>query len=303
MLKKIILACSVIALSGCSHLTVNNFERSNLSAVSGNKVGLITQEGVRDIRHDSPLLKYSKENKELAGAISSACKAPYKDPVSKAGTALIPIGSAIGKLVFDLQMEKNTKELEKLKKAASASYSHRVILPSSVFNRHTCAIIYRYDSEKKDIGFVSVIRLNKYGNALNITPTYIKAHNTVAITKKPDNEKENAKINASIAVSIKAIGKDKNGLPSLSSIGEGVVTIPNIEVSKKGSNPCSKECGSSDLIPSLPDSRQFVSVTFSVTETGKIGVDLDEKIAESKALKEAIGPAIKETIKEYLKSD
>lgn len=297
MLKKITLVCSMIVLGGCNHLTVNNFERSDLSAVSGNKVGLITLKELKDIpKKHSPLLKYMKKNDELADAIKSTCKAP----AHKASPTLIPIASALGKLVFDRLIDKNTKEIEKLKKAAITSYSQRVILPSNVFNKHTCGIIYRYDAEKNDVGFVSVIKFKKHGNAFSITPTYVKAHNTVAITKKPDNEKEYANINASIAVSIKAIGKDKNGLPSLSSIGEGVVTIPNIKVSEESNNSCYVECGSSDLIPSLTNSNQFISVTFSVTETGKIGVDLDEKIAESKALKEAIGPAIKEAVKEYL---
>jgi hypothetical protein len=299
MLKIITLACSAMMLNGCNHLTISNFERSKLSAVSGNKAGLITQQGVQEIPQSSPLAKYIKVNNKISDEISSACKTEGQ----KITPIAVPVISAIGKLIFDLQMDKSTKELKKLKEAARATFSQRVILPSEDFNQHTCAIIYRYDPVNNDIGFISVIKFDKYGDAFTITPKYIKAHNTVAITKKPDDEKEYAKIDASIAVSIKAIGKEKNGLPSLSSIGEGVVTIPNIEVSENGSNPCTKECDSSDLIPGLSSGSQYISVTFSVIETGKLGVDLDEKIAEYMAIKEAIGPAIGEGIKEHYKED
>jgi len=297
MFKLFAVSLSLILLSGCYHLTISNFKRSELSAVSGNKAGLITQEGVNNIAVESPILnEYLKNNEDLNESIETACQTNAQ----RVAPALIPIIASIGKLAFDLQMDKSTKELEKLKKAATGTFKQNVILTSNDFNKHTCAIIYRYDPKDNKIGFISVIKINKYDKAaFTIQPQYIIVHNTLAITKAP-NEKEPAKINASIAVSIKGIG-EKNGLPVLSSIGNGVITIPNIEVSKGGKNPCSEECGKSELIPYLPSSNKYISVTFSVVETGKLGVDLDEKIAEYKAIKEAIGPAIQDGIKEYYK--
>lgn len=295
MLKILSIILIVPVVSGCNHLTISNFERSELSAVSGNKAGLSMQESKNDIDLKTPQLKkYIDKDKELVDQISSACAGEQK-----ISPAAIPVIAAISKLFFDLQMDKSTKELEKLKKAAIGSYTQRVILPSESFNQHRCAIIYRYDKNTDDIGFISVIKFVKHGDVFTIKPAYIKAYNTVAITKKPNKDKDKAKINVSIAVATKVIGDNKNGLPGVQTIGAGVVTVPNIELSDDAGNPCSAGCEESDIIPIFSENGKYISVSFTVTETGKLGVDLDEKKAEYKAIKDAIGPAISEAVKGY----
>lgn len=303
MKKLILLCCTLTMLGGCNHLTVKNFNKSPLSAVSGNKVSVISQINLNAINNpvEKKLLEdYLKGNAELQQELKNACSDGGQKMVAP---AMVPIVTALGKLMFDLQMDKNTKELEKLKKAANSSYSHRVILTSAEFKAHECAIVYRYNPKTSEMGFLAVLDYIKYGNSFGIKPTYVVAHNTTAITKKPVSDKDFAEINTSIAVSIKAIGQKENGLPKLTSIGQGVVSVKNVELSKEGTNFCKDGCESSDLVPYLPLDSEFVSVTFAVTESGKIGVDLDEKIAEYKAIKEAVGPALKETLTEYLKED
>lgn len=299
MKKYIGVPIAIAFLSGCNNLSIQNFDRSPYSLVSDNKSSIAL--GGRGESTIPFLQKYIDTNPDFKEAISGACTTAPSD--ERLTPALIPIVASVGKLAFDLQMDKNIKEIEKLKKAAQATYSSRLILPADEFRKSTCAVIYRYDESNESVGFVSVLRLESQGEeGFVVTPSYVKANNTVAITKCPE-EGKSAKINASIAVSVKAIGTEKNGLPLLTSIGEGVTTVVNIDVGPAGKAACIKGCDSSDLVPYIADKEKVISVTFAVTETGKLGIDLDEKLSEAKAVKEALGPALKDSLKEFLKED
>lgn len=303
MMKKYIgLPIAIAFLSGCSNLSIQNFDRSPYSLVSDSKSSVVLRGGTGDWSTSPPLQKYSETNPDFNAAISGACTIKEKAPSEKIAPAFIPIVVSAGKLLFDLQMDKNTKKIEKLKKAAQATYSNRLILTADEFRESTCAVIYRYDENNEAVGFVSVLKLENQGEGFVVSPSYVKANDTVAITKRPE-EGQNAKINASIAVSVKAIGAEKSGLPLLTSIGEGVTTVVNIDVGPAGKAACTKGCDSSDLVPYVADKEKVISVTFAVTETGKLGIDLDEKLSEAMAVKEALGPALKDSLKEYLKED
>ena len=293
MNKAITLTISAVILTGCNHLTVSGFDRSDLSAVSGSKAGLIVQDKPGTFVKDTPLALYSKKHPDLDTKIKKVCEVVPPSGTQKISAVAIPLIAALGKVVFDLQMDKNTRELAKLKKAATGTYSQTAVMTADQLNGQSCAIIYRYDEKTKAMGFIAVVDIERHANAFTMEPVYVMAYNTVAITKKPEGKKK-AKINASIGVAVKAIGKDKTGLPILSTLGAGVVTMPNIEL-LGGANACETPCASSELVP-VTSGSGTVSVTFSVVETGKLGVDFDEEIAERKAIKEAIGPAISAAI-------
>lgn len=295
MRKAITLTISAVILTGCNHLTVSGFDRSELSAVSGSKAGLVVQNTPGTFEPGTPLANYNITHPKLNAKIAKVCKPVPDLGPQMVSPVVIPLVAAIGKLVFDLQMDKSTRELEKLKKAATGTYSQTVVMSADEFNGQSCAIIYRYDEKSKAMGFIAVVDINRHADAFTIKPVYVKAYNTVAITRKPENDDKQAKINASIGVAVKAIGKDKTGLPILSTLGAGVVTMPNISLMEKGVNACADPCASSELVP-VTSGSGTVSVTFSVVETGKLGVDFDEEIAERKAIKEAIGPAISAAI-------
>ena len=301
MLKYLGLVGAIAFLSGCNHLSIQNFERSPYSFVSNNKAGVFIINGASDLPPESLIGNYLKETSDFKNAVETKCS-DTSDKKENVMPALIPLASSFGKFLFDMQMDKNTREIEKLKKAAQATYSSKVILPSGQFIESSCAVLFRFDEENKSIGFVSVLKVEKKGEGFVITPVYIKANNTVAVTKRPETG-EAAKINVSIAVSVKAIGTDKNGLPQLVAVGEGVTTVVNIDVGPNEKAVCVNNCYSSDLVPYLTDSKKIISVSFAITETGKLGIDLDEKLSEIKAIKEAIGPALKDSLNEYLKED
>jgi hypothetical protein len=102
-------------------------------------------------------------------------------------------------------------------------------------------------------------------------------------------------------------GKQLSGVAGLFPVGEGVFSITNLQIGPDGSKvspvwcktDAEKLCPKSDLV--VYPNENPVSVTFSVTETGKIGYNIDQNIAELNAIKEAIGPAIKDALKEGFK--
>ena len=48
------------------------------------------------------------------------------------------------------------------------------------------------------------------------------------------------------------------------------------------------------MIPYPKKDGSIVSVAMSIAETGHVGIDFDQREAELKAIKEALGPALKE---------
>jgi len=168
-----------------------------------------------------------------------------------------------------------------------------------------------------------------YGDAFTYRPVYVNVKNTVALTKAgksektesgdtesnkrgEDNKDEHAKASIAVAMSLKAINAQGGTLPKLSPIGEGVTSIPSVEMKQDNANSCVNNnkvdiCRETDLMPyPITGSNQnvdFVSLTFAVTETGVVGFDIDQAISENKAIKEALGPAISDSLKELLSAD
>ncbi len=304
MIRYTILLFSISVLTGCHHLTLKGFDHADDTRVSGNTIALSMDNHTKNKNSSHVSLdNFYQGNGELKAIMGKSCNIKTDDGPEKIAAEVLPIITSLGKLVFDLVIDQKTREMEKLKKAAVNSYSQRLILSSNGFQKTSCVMIYRFDTKNNKIGFISVLKINKHGDGFSFTPIYVKANNTVSVTKKPKNDNEKAKINVSIAISLKAIGIEQNGLPSVHPIGQGVVSIPNLEISPKGMAKCIKGCSSSDLIPYLLQDEKSISVTLSVTETGKLGVDIDQKISEAEAIKEAMGPALKETLENYLKKD
>lgn len=298
MKKPICTIVTITLLSGCQNLSLQNFDKSPYSMTYNNKSEVTLHNGENDWENAPALKKYIANNPELQTAISKSCT----NPSVALNPVLIPIATSVGKLLFDLQIDKKTKDIEKIKKAAQVTYSNRIIMPSEDFRKYSCATMYRYNESDSKIGFISALRIDDKNDGFTITPIYVRANNTAAITKRP-MEGKSAKINVSIAASIKSIGGKKHDLPTLTAIGEGVTTVHDIDVGPTASAHCSTGCESTDILPYIADDKRTISVTLAITETGKIGIDLDEKLSESKAIKEALGPALKETLKEYLKEE
>jgi hypothetical protein len=305
MRNAVCLIASSVLLPGCISLT--NFTPHSASGKSDQVVSVMYQ--AKGKLQDRALDAAVKDDTALTTAISSTCGQEIKP--SAVDAVLAPIAIALGRLIFDQIAEAELKKLEKLKKASSATYSGTVFFEDdSVLKLKDCLLLVRTDDKSGKIGFAALLAIRKHGtSAFTIEPRFVRASNAVAVTA-PDKPE----IGVSLAIAIKTVGKSRTtSQPELIAAGQGAVSVSGVSLTE-GATPylCpdpkapsigARQCPSSDLIP-YPESKdkRAVSVTFSVTETGNVGFDMDARTAEIKALKEAIGPALSEALKEAVKS-
>ena len=227
------------------------------------------------------------------------------------GGIIVPV---IGKLLFDMYMEKKARDLEELKEAAEKSYHGRMVLHGgtlrSAVSAGRCFVVTRGMPESKIPDFVSVLALEnapkellagRKVEAFAFRPTYVAARTAVAVTRQADKPK----ISVSFALSSRGIGKQDNGLPTFAQIGETAVTVPNLLLGKPNpqtESACfgTKACPTSDPIP-FADENGVVAIGVGVTESGDAGVNFDAAKSELAAMKAAIGPLISDVLKEKLK--
>jgi len=138
------------------------------------------------------------------------------------------------------------------------------------------------------------------GELLSITPKYFWAKNTTANTKKVGKgEKET--ITFMSGVSLQGIGKQENGIPILASSGQDSKKLGKFKLGDDdpGVVPAGVSIGP---IPLIRNSSASI-LRVSITETGDIGFDIDERMAVNKTIKEAIGPALAAGVKAYLEDE
>lgn len=309
MKKAIIGITAVMILSGCGSMSLSNFQKSEFSGVKDNKVALIFIEpGVKnaDLNELVPVIG---GDKDLQSMLVNTCRVPAPDfKISALPPVIIPVIATIGKQLFDLFMDKQVSQLEGLKKAAQAAYSEKLLISGADLKRQSCALLVRYKEEKegaKDYGLVALVKLVKQSDdrSFVIQPVYVRAKNAVAVTEKPTEADKPATIGIAVGVSIKALTRQGSNHLGLQQAGEGVVPVPRLAL-----GPTSKavvcddksRCSTSDLIPYPETGKEVVSIAVSVSEVGKISVDFDQSIAETKAIREAIGPVLKDTIKDLI---
>jgi hypothetical protein len=218
--------------------------------------------------------------------------------------AITPILVAFGKFLFDQAMDKRVAELEALKKAAEKTYSATISMGrADLLNKH-CLLIQRekkQDEKAKAVtpGMTALLKLRPMeGKAFTMEVAYLRVHNAVAVAST-----ETPEVTFSFAASTKAITSSKlTEVVQLSAIGQGAVGAPAaIKLPQATAYICERNCSRSDLI-AYPNTSP-VSLSVAVTETGNVGFDIDASIAKAKAIKEAIGPAIAEGLKESMKED
>lgn len=311
MWKEFTAVATAIAVSGCSFLSGQNFKESEHSRFKQGPVfvALVSKQSTEtstETPEEKSVAAYLTNDAALNDEIQKNClegvrqPRPGKVPLVLPAVA-VPIVLALGKLAFDSVVDTQIKAQEQLKKDAQSSYSGRLIISGKKLREYSCALIFR-DVTDKSVSFVALTKLSSQSEkAFQIQPVYIKANNSLVVTEE-GADKSPASINVSIAVSTKALGKQTSGVTSLALAGEGVISIPNIHIGPdvKPYN-CDKNCPTSDLVAYPEGNDDPSSITFSVTETGKIGFDIDQSAAELKAIKEALGPALKESLKEVLK--
>lgn len=285
---------ALLALSGCSTLDALTFQKSEHSGVSNQQVNLIFDLKQPIFSSDEKLEKLIYADGQLYAAIQATCGRQLSASIAP---VFAPLFVSLGKLLFDLAAAGRMNNLEGIKKAAQVSYSGTLVADINGLINSPCVLILRHGIDDTVPGFVALLKFkDESGRAFVIEPIYVRARNAVAVTSQ-----DNRGLALAIAVSIKSVIKRPSGT-SLIPTGQGVVSIPKITIGPDGSSyQCTTRCPRSDLIPYPAD--RPVSLTVAVTETGVVGFDVDLAMSETKAVKEAIGPALAEVLKESLKEN
>lgn len=284
-------------LSGCISLT--SFTKHPDSGVSAQVVKVVHQIEYRS-RTDAELEK-ALQKPGLPDALTRACGLDVTTK-SVESAVLAPIAVALGRYVFDQIVDAHLKELEKLKKASSSTYSGTVFFnDGAVLKQKKCFLILRTGKDSDVPTFLALIALRDHGGAaFTVEPRYVQAANAVAVTAE-----DKPALAVSLGMAIKTVAKVKDSpLAEVAAAGQGAVSVTGVKLDKGGSAfTCAPpKCPTSDLVP-YPPAKRPISVTISITETGDVGFDLDARSAEIKALKEALGPALTEALKEVVKDD
>jgi hypothetical protein len=306
-----IVAVAVLAasLQGCIGTAVWNFKPADASGQGKGSVKLYLHEADGKVAGNYmpdaaaiaayPMLKEALDRCQPSG------------PGIQSLTAII--APVVGKLLYDLYMDKQARDLEALKESAEKSYHGRMVLNADTLqkavSRGRCFVLTRASDDDGVPQFVAVLALERApkdlvpGHAVEtfaFRPIYVAARSAVAVTRKADE----AKISVSFALSVRGIGKQDNGLPAFAQIGEAAITVPGLPLGKSipsgGASCYVKECPQSDPIP-LVAGNGALAVGVGVTEKGDIGVDFDAAEGELSAIKAAIGPLVSDVLKEKVK--
>lgn len=316
----------VLVLVGCGPRNLIKPEEA-----SGSKTGLAMIGKDGKLVGDAFVKQVWNEENALPTTVREACVPKVDKPFA---LTIGAIAAPVGKLLFDWMLDNKRRKLEGLKKAAQTQYSAKLILSNAPLSNFRCAVLVRYKEKlptesdlptpetKEQVGLVGVIQLiskpdssatqtereeAEPPSAFVLKPIYVRAESAAVVTARPgkkEGSEKPAQIDAAIALSVKAIGQNVSGLPGLVTVGEGVVSVPNIPLGHVGKvTLCQENCepesatDTSDLIP-YPPAKAVTSVTMSITETGHVGINFDQRTAELKAVQEALGPALKDSIKE-----
>ncbi len=306
-----ILCVVAMLISGCNGgAVVRDLDKTPDSGVKGGKTFLVLLNappaevapadlGANDLKLDDDLDR-----------AAAACVGKARPDIRPMAGLAIPVISAVGKLIFDLFMDQQIRKLDAEKKAAQATYGDRAITTTDGLRAAKCLLLVRFIENKaknneRSIVFGAVLRLQARGTtAFTMEPVYARVVKAAAKTKEGDAENA-AHIAVSFGVSVKAIARQRQPQPSLALVGQGGVSIPGkVDIGAKAKPyACDGRCASTDLVAYPLGKADPVSIELAVTETGDLGIDFDRRAAELKAIKEAIGPVLKDFLKGALEDD
>lgn len=296
-------AVIAVVLSGCQSLQfLGGIESLPASAVKGDQQLIVEllrpTDSSRLDAHADPDLK----------AVLQDCKQSY---AAAAGPITSILVSSVGKFLFDAWVERERASLERYRKLeAPAAYSETSFV-SPAFEQTRCIVLVRETVNRdaagletgRSNGLLVVLRAERHVGkdgmrAFTFTPRYVKASNSVAFVAK-----DTPTLAIAISMSLKGIAKQTNGLPNVIQIGEAVSSVEGIAVGSQSQVSCrARACPSSGFLSIPPLDAGTTALTISVAERGSLPTaNLEIADLELKALKDAMGPAIRDALKEYYK--
>jgi hypothetical protein len=312
--RRALVVVAALAVAGCASSPVFNFKKADNSGVDSGQLAMVLLHKGVNAKPSSQTLDADVAALVLADVgfqQASKLECGYEPPpaqIKGVAPALVPLIAAVGQLFFNLYVDGLVKRAEELKAAAQPSPGVvRLAVMGTDFNGASCVLFVRYVTDPAPrLGLAVILKLvsvpanTPLRKALVLRPVYVRAQDSVAVTA-PSKTGGNAKIAVVAALSVKEVGISTNRIPGVFAGSEGAVRIPDVEIGDKAPARCSSppRCVDSDIL-AFPEAANIVSISMSVAEVGDVGFDIDLAMAELKAIKEAIGPAIDTSINTWL---
>jgi hypothetical protein len=305
------------ALSACASgpwLSALRFDKAPDSGADSDRVFLVQVKApapldkrVVEAAVLDPDIRTALTDKNCATADQFEAKAEVK-----VAPLLVSLISAAAQLTYEQWVQRRQAQIEALVEASKVTYSATVLSDPAALASGPCLVLFRYgikqadDKQKQTVvpGMAAVFRLEQVdasppkSAAVLLTPVHVRFFNAVAQTMAAVPPT----IDASIAISLKAVGRQESTMPRLLPTGDGVITLAKLPIGPDSPSRCGKSsdsCGRSDLVP-FPLDRGPISLTLALTEQGQLGFNSKRALAELEALKAAYGPALAEGLKGQL---
>ena len=229
-----------------------------------------------------------------------------------AEVVILPIVAAVGKLVINNYIDDITYKAEALVKGAKKGYAVTNFMSNDDLKNVNCLMIARNSDLKKEIkghmnygsdyDMLVMLKKEEVGESgFYLRPLYAEIDNSVAITDVNDPT-----IDLTLGLSSKTFGSQQSKIPGLFSLGEAVMTIPNMsfEYDKKSKTKRFKDMNNlikikSEMVPYAAKGDDRISLTVSVVETGNVGFSFEQAKTELQAIKDALGPAVETSINAF----
>ena len=300
----IVAACSA-ALSGCANWwAVHEFRPSPLGGHTAGKLELTVIPPMPGQVEGSG----RADEVDALKMITRHClPKPPESGATLQGGALPILFGALAESAIQVWIDGQIRRVEAIASAATASTGLTLAVDAEVLEQARCLVVTRRSPTGEGLpealpDLTLIMRLEHTAlpladsSALRFQPIYVRLRRSAAVPR----DEAQPKMRVSVALVLRAFAQHRDGLPRLAAIGESVTQVASVALGPSGAAQCiDQACPISDLLP-LPLKRGPISVSIAIAEQGRTGLDVRAVSSDLKALREAIGPAIGDSVKEAL---
>jgi hypothetical protein len=289
-----------VALSGCaSWWAVRDFSPSPLGGHTQGILALATVPPGPSAR-PAPI-----DDTGLDQAVAAQCGAPPAQgdakPLGGAGAGLL---GGVVEAAIQVWLDGQIRRAEAIGQAATASSGLTWVVPADDLRKARCLVITRRSPAAEGapagpLDLAAVLRLDHMplpqanASAFRYQPVYVRLRRSVAVPR----DEAMPRLRVSVAMAVKVFAPHRDGLPRLEQVGATLSKVADVGLGTDAPAQCAdRPCPISDPLP-LPLLNGPVSLSISIGEQGRTGLDVRAVSSDLKALRDVLGPAFGEAVK------